>query len=140
MRMTTVGAGLGLERSVFDTHVEAETSHHVIEHMIVLIANESGANLQRDVSIAEVITDSRELPGICGANSRYAFRRCHHFDDPSILAEQSLAPTQHASALQENRNLFTRVEDRSQSTFRSQLERKHQRCIRSTDTSHALSQ
>jgi hypothetical protein len=98
--MPTIGTRFRLERSVFDTHVEAETSHHVIEHVVVLIANESWTDLQCDMSIAEVIADSRELPGICGADGGYTFGRSHHFDDASVFAEQSFPATQYASSLQ----------------------------------------
>ena len=140
MRVTTIGARLGFESRLFDQHLEAQTSHHLIEHMIVLIANPARADLQCDMSIAQVITDTRELPGICGANRRYSFRRGQHFDDASILTEQSIAATKHASSLEENRNFFACLENSTQSTLRSQLKGKHESAICSTGGRRTLSQ
>jgi hypothetical protein len=111
MRVSTIGPRLRFERSLFDQHLEPKTSHHVIEHMIMLIPNPAHADLQWDMSIAEVIADTRKLPGICGTNRRYSFRRGQHFDDASILTKQSITATKHASSLEKNRDFFARLED-----------------------------
>jgi len=68
VRMLVIGAWLGLERSLFPGHLEAECAHHVIEHVVCLVGDEIRSNLQAHVAIAEVIGGARELPAVRAAN------------------------------------------------------------------------
>ena len=42
------------------THFEAESAQHVVEHVIVLVAQPAGADLQGHVTVAEVIAGARQ--------------------------------------------------------------------------------
>jgi hypothetical protein len=47
-----IGAGLGLERRPRADWLQAQATQHVVEYMIVLVAQIRRANLQRHMSVA----------------------------------------------------------------------------------------
>ena len=52
MRAGAVSASFRLEWSLLDIHRESQAAHHLVEHVIVLITQPLGADLQRDMPIA----------------------------------------------------------------------------------------
>src|SRR5688572_20858573 len=71
--LLAVGSGLGLERRFQRGQVEAELAHHGVEHVIVLVEQPLGFDLQRDVAIAQVIRRSQEQVGVGSARARQLF-------------------------------------------------------------------
>ena len=50
-----VGAGFGLERRLFDRDLKTESLQHLVEHVIVAVAQPARTDLQCDVPIAQMI-------------------------------------------------------------------------------------
>ena len=67
MTVTTgIGTGLGLEGGLFDAHQETERGDHVVQHVIVRVAQPAVAYLQRHVPVAQVIGRARQQTRIVG--------------------------------------------------------------------------
>ena len=109
VRMTvdraTVGTGLGFERGL-DTHrLQAQATQHIVEYMVVQVAQPSRLYLQRDVPVAEVITGTRQQQGVFAAQLRDRFVcRAYLHAQPVGIAQQvtvtqNLAPAQKQSRL-----------------------------------------
>lgn len=55
-----VRARFRFERRSFETNLGAETAHHGVEHVVVLIAHEAGADLEGYVAVAEMVGHARQ--------------------------------------------------------------------------------
>src|SRR5262245_50432408 len=59
-----VCTGFGFKGGLLDLHAESQPAHHVIQHMIVLVAQPGGRNLQRYMAVTQVITDAGQRVGV----------------------------------------------------------------------------
>jgi hypothetical protein len=73
--MRVIRPRLRLERQIFHHHLQPQTPHHVIEHMIVTVSQPELSELQRNVAVAEMIGGAGQQPGIGGARRRDRFAR-----------------------------------------------------------------
>lgn len=129
MRMAAVGAGLGLERLLFDNDSKTQATHHFVEHVIVLIANPAVAELQRDVSISQVIARATQSQRYRRTHCRDGFGLGDDLHDPTIVREQMIAATQNRSSLEDQSNFFASVQRCTQAALVPQLERQHERHV-----------
>jgi hypothetical protein len=67
MRMA-IGASLGFERSLHLNHLAAQTDDHRAKHMVGQQPQTGLANLQRNMSITNVISNSGQFLRISGAH------------------------------------------------------------------------
>ena len=51
-----IGSRFGLEAFSGERHAETQFTHHVVEHVVVLVGQAERADLQRDVAIAQVVS------------------------------------------------------------------------------------
>ena len=102
-----ISAGFRLERRFFDSDGESQAAHHVVEHMIVLIAQPVIADLQSDVTITEVIGRTREIATVNAAHRRHGFICGNDFNDTAIIGQQQVTTAQHRASFQEQAGLFT---------------------------------
>jgi hypothetical protein len=84
MRMT-VGATLGFERRLYLNDLTAQPNDHRAEHMVRQKPQACFANLQRNMSITDVIRNSGELLGVRGAHFKKRFKLSLDRDDPTIV-------------------------------------------------------
>jgi hypothetical protein len=71
--VVVVGPSLGFETGAVLTDRQAESSNHVVEHMIGLVAKPSVANLKWNVSIPKVITSAGQQNEVVCSGSRQCF-------------------------------------------------------------------
>src|SRR5688572_31057919 len=63
-----IGTSLRFEWRELDPHLESESAQHVVEHMIVLVAQPARTDLQRHVAVSQVIAGARQLQRVAGVN------------------------------------------------------------------------
>lgn len=63
---TGIGAALRFECGLLETHGQTEGRDHLVENMIVLVAQPPLADLQRHVAIAQVVGRPREQHRVLG--------------------------------------------------------------------------
>ena len=68
-----VGAGFRFKRQMRESDLQAELAQHIVQHMIVVIAQLSGHDLQRNVAVAEVIAGFRQGERIVAMHHGHAF-------------------------------------------------------------------
>jgi hypothetical protein len=122
----TICTAFGLERRLLDDHRQPERAHHVVEHMIVLVAQPSSAHLHGNVAIAQVVRSARERNRIVRTECRHHFGRGSHQHHRAAARRQQIPVAQDVSARHLQRNLFARFELRPQPALASQLERQLQ--------------
>jgi hypothetical protein len=84
MRMT-IRTTLGLERGLHLDNLPAQPNDHRAEHMVRQKPQACFANLQRNMSITDVIRNSGELLGVRGAHFKKRFKLSLDRDDPTIV-------------------------------------------------------
>jgi hypothetical protein len=117
---------LGLEWRLLDDHAQAHPAHHLIEHVIVPVTQPPVADLHRHVPITEGIPGARKARRIRIPHSRYRLERRDDFDYRSIIRQQQIATAQNDTALEEQPELQTGRETRTQPAPLSQLEWQHE--------------
>jgi hypothetical protein len=125
-----VSTGFRLKRRLLHHDSESQAAHHVIEHVIVTVAQPAIADLQGHVSIAEVICRARKPLRILAMHVRDSFRGRADFDDPSIVGEQQISPAQDLSAFQNNSDLFAVGQAGAKTASAANIKWQHQLCIR----------
>jgi len=93
MRMT-IRTTLGLECGLHLDNLPAQPNDHRAEHMVRQKPQASFANLQRNMSIAHVISNPSQFLGVCGAHFEKRFKLSLDRDDPTIVELQSGPVTQ----------------------------------------------
>jgi hypothetical protein len=88
MRMT-VGATFRLKRGLHLDHLRAQTNDHRAQHMIRQEPHAGFANLQRNMSIANVISNSGQLLRISSAHFKKRFELGLDCNDPTIVELKS---------------------------------------------------
>jgi hypothetical protein len=102
MWRTLVGAGLRFERRLFGLHCQAQATQHVIEHMVMLKAQQARLDLQGYVSIPQVIGGACKQVRVRTAHGRDCFGRGLYSDQlatggicQQFSAAQQVTPFQH---------------------------------------------
>jgi hypothetical protein len=85
-RVTTIRSCFRFKWSVCNCDVKTEPNDHLIENVIVLVSHPAIADLQGDVSIAQVIGSSQKLLWISRVNSGNTLRRCNDRDNATIFS------------------------------------------------------
>ena len=63
-----VASRLGLERPVLNSNFQAQRTHQIVQHVIVLIGNEVVAQLYGHVPVAQVVGGTAELMVVHGVD------------------------------------------------------------------------
>src|SRR5688572_14690130 len=66
--MAPVRSGLRLERRLLHLHAEPQAAHHVVQHVVMTVAQPAGMDLQGHVPVAQVVARAGEQPRVCAAN------------------------------------------------------------------------
>jgi hypothetical protein len=101
-----VGAGLRVEGRQFIAYLHAQVAQHVVQHMVMAVAHPARADLQRHVTIAQVITGACQQGGIVARRGGNRFRGGAHLHHQSIVTAQAIAVPQDLTAFQEQRGLL----------------------------------
>jgi hypothetical protein len=88
MRMT-VGATLGFERRLYLNDLTAQPNDHRPQHMVRQQPQALFTNLQRNMSITDVIRNPGQLLCICSAHFKKCFELSLHRDDSTIVELKS---------------------------------------------------
>jgi hypothetical protein len=98
-----VSAGFRLERQLAKGHRQAELAQHIVQHVIVMVAQLARHNLQRYVTVAEVIAGLRQHKRIVAAHHRHPFISGNHLHKLGavFVAEHIAAAQQQAAGQQQ---------------------------------------
>jgi len=86
-----IGPGLRFERSLLDADGQPQRPHHVVEHMVVQIGKPAVTDLQRHVSIAEMVRGTGERSSVAAMDDAQRLRRGTDADQRAILGLQQFA-------------------------------------------------
>ena len=122
VRVTTlaVRARLGLEGRCLATNREAELPEHVLEHRIGLEAHTVRADLERNVTVAQVVTGPRQLVGIEAARHGNVLGGGHDAHTAAILGLEPIAVSEGLSAGQKDADFSAAVESGAEAASLSQ--------------------
>jgi hypothetical protein len=121
-----VSAALGLEGGFFDAHRQAQTAHHLVEHVVVQIAQPAVPNLQRHMAVAEMIGGAREGARVGASDRRDGFRCRSDFDHAPIGGAQQIAAAQDLSTRKHYTDLLAARETSAKAAATAQLEWQQQ--------------
>lgn len=124
----SVAAGLRLERTLDHQHFQAQLVHQAVEHVIVLVGQAPGLDLQRYVPVAQVIGRPSQQVTIRGFDGRKKLGSRPHLDHQrAIFAGEPLTVLERQTAFEQQPNLLPAVQLRSQARASPQLEDQRQR-------------
>lgn len=83
-----IASPLRLERLLDDVSVQAQLVHQTVEHVVVLVQHATRLDLQRHVTIAEVIGGAREQVRIAGLDAGEELRPRSYFDDQRAVTRR----------------------------------------------------
>ena len=129
MAPLAVGAWLWLEGQCLATNREAEIPEHVLEHVIGLEAHTVVCDLERDVTVAQVVTGSRQLAGVEAARHRNVLEGGYHADTTPILGLETIAVPEHLSTREKHADFATGIESRAESASLSQRPGERERLL-----------
>jgi hypothetical protein len=110
-----VGAAFWFEGRALVRHAEAETAHHVVEHVVVLIGEPTDADLEGNVPIAEMICGAREQQRIFRRRHAQGFIGGDDFVRLALVRDQPIAVRENAAARQHDPKLLAAFEERAKS-------------------------
>ena len=119
--MVAVRAGLGFERRFDARHSRAKFARHFLQHMILGDAQEAGADLERNVAVAQVIRHAHEIGRFY---MRQLLGRRDDFDFATVGRLNAIAAAQHLATRQDERKLFAILGFRAQTALLPQVEGK----------------
>lgn len=98
-----VSAGFRLERQLAKGHRQAELAQHIVQHVIVMVAQLARHDLQRHVTVAEVVAGLRQHKRIVAAHYRHPFISGNHLHKLGafFVAEHIAAAQQQAAGQQQ---------------------------------------
>lgn len=107
-----VGAGFRFERGLLHVDGDAgvgtgELAHHVVEHVVVLVAHEAGFDLQGHVAVAQVVGHLGEHQGIVALDGGDGFIGGDDFDQNAVGVSEYVAAAQQGAALEKQAHRFT---------------------------------
>jgi hypothetical protein len=122
----SVAARLGLEGSFDQVSVEAKLVHQPIQHVVVLVREAPGLDLQGNVPIAEVVSGPRQQVPVGGLHRGELLRlRADSNDEGAVPRRQPVSVFEGQAALEQEAHLDSAVQARAQACPATQLE--HQR-------------
>lgn len=78
-----------------EIHGQTKLAQHIVQDVIVMIAQLAGHNLQRHVAIAKVIAGLRQHKGVIAAYDRNGFIGGDHFDElAAVFVAENIAAAQ----------------------------------------------
>ena len=96
-----VSAGFRLERQLAKGHRQAELAQHIVQHVIVMVAQLARHNLQRYVTVAEVIAGLRQHKRVVAAHHRHPFISGNHLHKlGAFFVAEHIAAAQQQAALE----------------------------------------
>lgn len=75
-----VAASLGLERTLDHLGVQPQLVHQPVQHVVVLVRQTPGLDLQRHVTIAQVVGGARQQVNVAGLYGRKQLGARPHLD------------------------------------------------------------
>ena len=89
-----IGAAFGIERRSDLDNRSAELAGHVRDHMIAADAQRAGQKLRRQMAIAEMPGDAREMQRVGAADFEERLRRGNDLDKTAVVEHQRVAVAQ----------------------------------------------
>ena len=90
-----VSARFRFKRQAGEGHLQPELTQHVVEDVVVVIAQFAGHDLQRHVTGTQVLTGAGEQERVGAAHHGNRLRGGDHFDHlAAIVGSQQVAPAQ----------------------------------------------
>jgi len=120
------------ERRLLDVDAKTQTANHVIENVVMVVAQPAAADLQRDMTITQVIRRSNQLFGLRAPNRRHELGGGANLDDAAVIGEQQIAAAQHLSARHDNCRYLAVGQRRTQPTAAARLKGQLQLHVRPT--------
>ncbi len=112
-----VCTSFGFEAGHFVNHNEPQPSQHVIEHVIRLVSQPARSDLQRHVSIPEVVTRSRESERVLRSHAGHTFGCRPHAYMEAIRRTETIALDERATAGKQDRRLAAAIETNTLATL-----------------------
>ena len=97
---TTIRARFRLERHRHLIHARADTLQHIGQHRIVFKLQIIRTDFNGRMTIAEVISGTRQRQRIPGARNQHGFRSGDYAYQTAIISDQNIAVAQHRAARQ----------------------------------------
>ena len=117
MVAATVRASFGSEGRAREGDVQPQAAHEVVEHVIVLVGEAAGRDLERHVPIAEVVRRAREEERVVGGRDAEILVGGDDRIRLAVVGEQAVAVHEHRAARQADGNLSTILQVRAKSRF-----------------------
>jgi len=130
----TVGTPLRLEAGLFARHGEAESAHHLVEDVIGLVTQPAGADLDGDMTVAEVITGPRQAQRIGGARGTDRLGGSPYPYQDAVVTPQQFTVAQAGAVGQHQRRYGPTVQNHALATLLPPLVVQGQRIHRHPDT------
>jgi hypothetical protein len=121
-----ISTRLGFERCLLNGHLQTQTPRHVVEHVIMTVAQPAIPHLQRDVPIAQMIRSARETARIDGFEGRDRLVRRADLHDPTVVGEKKIAAAQHLTPLQHDADLLAAGQASPKTAATAQVKGQHQ--------------
>lgn len=121
MGMATIGTALRLEWRIHMTHLRTEPGQHRLNHMIGPDMDNAITYFSRQMPIAEMPGDPRQLMGIAATNFGQLFR-CRRYTQPSPIIEAQPVAIRH-------RHSFRQIEQNILAFIRREAETPPVTCV-----------
>jgi hypothetical protein len=116
MPMTTrrIASGFRFERPFLHLHRKAQLVHQAVEHVIVLVGQPARRELQRYVTISQMIGGAREQVRIAGFDDRKLFGSRPNFDDQiAVLGGQPITMFERQPPFEQESHFAPAIESRA---------------------------
>ena len=101
-----IGARFRLERGLFGLDRQAQATQHVVQHMVVLKAQQAGFDLQRHMTVTQVVGGAGQQVRVGAAHRGHCLGRRQHADQVGAIgigqqftAAQQVAAFEHQAGL-----------------------------------------
>ena len=121
-------ASLGFKRCLLYRYGKAKPTHHVVQHMIMLVAHPVGGDLQRNVAIAQVVAGAGQSQRVVAVYGRYRLGGGLHLYHQAPGASQQVTAAQDFSARQKQARFTPVIQCDFQTTFDALVDRQAERC------------
>ena len=95
-----IGAGFGLEGGGFVADPDTQMLQHVLQHMVLFEPEPAGADLDRDMAVAEVVGGFEQLQRIGSRHGGDGFVGGDHLDDRAVFGAQPVTIVEDRAAFQ----------------------------------------
>ena len=129
-RAVGVDSAFGSEGRTLVAEREPESSHHFVEHVIVLKSEPANTDLERHVPVAQVVRRAGEEQGVAGRRHAEILVGGHDFERPTVVGEQPIAAREHGAARQLDGDFLAALESRAKPRLRSRVVVEQETAIR----------